>query len=161
MIEQELASVIRFVLDNAGDVYPYYWNVPESFRYPAVYFPVPEAVTGGETMLTYNVDFTLYVKFFSATTQEAYGTGLNVVNAVRADRNLVPLVNEDGETLKEGIRVRDPALKVLDDGAAQMSVSWRSRRPYNGVEAEKMMKFVVNWKYRTGDGMSAVENLEG
>ena len=29
------------------------------------------------------------------------------------------------------MRVNDPKLKVLDDGAAQLTMSWRSRRPYN------------------------------
>ena len=39
MLEQELASIIKFTLDRAGNPSPYYWNVQENFCVPAAYFP--------------------------------------------------------------------------------------------------------------------------
>ena len=57
MLEQEMASIIKYVLDRAGGPSPYYWNVPRHFSIPAAYFPTPELDTGGETFLTY---WTLY-----------------------------------------------------------------------------------------------------
>lgn len=139
MLEQEIASVIKWLLDATGNPHPYYWNVPQSFAVPAAYFPPPEIDTGGETLASYNMDYVMFVKFFSNTTQEAYALGLAAVTNTRAAHNLVPLIGEDGERAGRGIRINDPALKTLDDGAAQLTLSWRSRRPYNGEDAQKVM----------------------
>ena len=132
MLEQEMASIIRYVLDNAGGPAPYYWNVPQHFSVPAAYFPPPELTTGGETFLTYWTDSAWYIKLFHRTGQGAYSAGNAVVQAIRAARNLIPLIEQDGTVIAgEWVRVKDPKLKVLDDGAAQLTIGWRSRRPYN------------------------------
>lgn len=67
-----MASIIKFVLDRAGGPSPYYWNVPQNFIVPAVYFPPPEMETGGETFLTYYVDYAWYIKLFHTSGQGAY-----------------------------------------------------------------------------------------
>ena len=132
MLEHEMASIIKYVLDRAGGPSPYYWNVPRHFSIPAAYFPTPELDTGGETFLTYWTDFVWYIKLFHRTGQGAYSAGSAVLQAIRAGRNLIPLIAQDGSEIEgEWVRVNDPKLKVLDDGAAQLTMSWRSRRPYN------------------------------
>lgn len=40
-LEQEIASIIRFILDATTGLTPYYQQVPDSFIVPAVYFPQP------------------------------------------------------------------------------------------------------------------------
>lgn len=136
-LEQEVASIVKFILDRAGGPAPYYWNVPSNFVIPAVYFPPPEIETGGETFLTYNMDYVWYVKLFDKTKQDAYAMGLNVLAAIKAERNLVPMISEDGSTIPQSwVRINDPTLKVLDDGAAQLTVRWRSRRPYSDSLAD-------------------------
>ena len=138
MLEQEMASIIKFVLDKAGGPAPYYWNVPQNFSVPAAYFPTPEIDTGGETFLTYYMDYVWFIKLFHATAQGADRLGPPVISAIRAERNLIPLIAEDGsEIAGSWVRVNDPQLKVLDDGAAQLTISWRSRRPYSDTTAEK------------------------
>ena len=133
-----MASIIKFVLDRAGGPAPYYWNVPQHFTVPAAYFPPPEIETGGETFLTYNVDYAWYIKIFHKTAQGAYALGNAVTQAIRAARNLVPLIDPDGREIKGNwVRVNDPQLKVLDDGAAQLTVTWRSRKPYLDVVEEQ------------------------
>lgn len=131
-IEQEVASIVTYVLDHTGNPFPYYYSIPEDFRYPAVYFPSPEFVTDGETFLTYGMEFVIYSKFFALTSEDAYDLALAGATAIRADRNLIPLIGEDGEPVRRGwIRIHDPSVKVIDSGAAQLTLSWRSRRPYN------------------------------
>lgn len=147
MLEQEMASVIKFILDKAGNPYPYYWNVPEHFAVPAIYFPPPEITTGGETFLTYNADYVWYVIFFDRSSQAAYTLAYPVLLALRARRNLIPLIDEKGEETAYNVRTKDPELRVLDDGAAQLTIEWRNRRPYNADETEKMQTYTVeNWK---------------
>ena len=41
-LEQEIASVIRFILDSVPGITPYYWDIPEGFVVPSVFFPQPE-----------------------------------------------------------------------------------------------------------------------
>lgn len=143
MLEQELASIMKYTLDRAENPSPYYWEVPQHFNVPAVYFPTPEIATGGETFLTYNMDYAWYIKFFHKSSNEAYALGLAVLTAIKGNRNLIPLITETGERAEGNIRLNDPNLKVLDDGAAQLSLSWRSRRPYNTEQAVKMQTYEV------------------
>lgn len=56
MLEQDLASIMRFLTEKSGSPAPYYNNVPEQFRIPAVYFPRPEIGSSGDTLNTYALD---------------------------------------------------------------------------------------------------------
>jgi hypothetical protein len=133
-----MASIIKFVLTRAGELPPYYWNVPQHFTIPSAYFPPPEIDTGGETLCTYSMDFSWYIKLFHQTAQGAYSIGNMIVTAIRGVRNLIPLIAEDGrEIVGNFVRVSDPKLKMLDDGAAQLTINWRSRRLYNDALEEK------------------------
>ena len=157
MLEQEMASIIKYVLDRAGGPSPYYWNVPRHFSIPAAYFPTPELDTGGETFLTYWTDFVWYIKLFHRTGQGAYSAGSAVLQAIRAGRNLIPLIAQDGGEIEgEWVRVNDPKLKVLDDGAAQLTMSWRSRRPYKDVAdgATRAQAFNVDVFMQSGKTIS-------
>lgn len=145
-LEQEMASIIKFVLERAGKIAPYYWEVPEHFVVPSAYFPMPEIDTGGETFLTYSMDYTWYIKIFHRTKEKAYSLGLAIITAIRATRNLVPLIAQDGSEI-EGcwVRLNDPKLEMLDGGTAQLTLSWRSRRPYNETEAQRSQSFNVDF----------------
>lgn len=143
MLEQELASIMKYTLDRAANPSPYYWEVPRHFNVPAVYFPTPEITTGGETFLTYSMDYAWYIKFFHKSSNEAYALGLSVLTAIKGNHNLIPLITETGERAEGNIRLDDPALKVLDNGAAQLTLNWRSRRPYDSEQAVKMQHYEV------------------
>ena len=140
-LEQEIASIIKFTLDAAGNPSPYYWNVPASFVVPSVFFPTPEMDTGGETFFTYFMDYVWYVKFFADTTRGAYNLGLLALSAIKRKRHLIPLIDTDGQATGAGLRVNNPSLKVLDDGAAQLALAWRSRRPYDHEDAPLMQRY--------------------
>jgi len=143
LLEQELASIMKYVLEQAGNPSPYYWRVPQHFSVPAVYFPVPEIRSGGETFLTYKLDYAWYVKIFHKSSQLACALGQRVLTAIVSRRCLVPLIAPNGERAAGALRLDDPALKPLDEGAAQLSLNWRSRRPYNAGVAGKMQRFEV------------------
>lgn len=143
MLEQELASIIKFTLDKAGNPSPYYHKVPRNFNVPAVYFPTPEIDTGGETFVTYKMEYIWFIKIFHKSEQEAYAIGSSVLTAIKKNRNLIPLIRETGERTEENIRVKDPKLKGLEDGAFQLTLEWTSRRPYNSEETVKMQSYEV------------------
>lgn len=146
MLEQEMASIIKYIITKADNPAPYYWNVPAHFSVPAVYFPTPEIDTGGETFLTYYMDFVWYIKFYHSSEQGAYSLGYEVIKAIRAARNLIPLIDEEGSEISGNwVRVNDPTLRVIDSGAAQLTLSWRSRRPYKDVEESATAIQTVNY----------------
>lgn len=157
MLEQELASIMGYIADKTQAPSPYYYNVPRHFCVPAVYYPVPEVTTGGETLSTYSMDYVWYIKFFHKTTHEAYGLGMSVLTAMREERNLIPLLAEDGSRIEGGwLRINDPKLKALDDGAAQLTISWRSRRPYKdaGEGAQRSQAFYFDVFMKSGKEIS-------
>ena len=143
MLEQEIASIMKFTMDKAHNPSPYYWNVQEDFSVPAIYFPTPEIATGGETFSTYRMEYAWYIKIFHKTTEEAHALAFHVLTAKKRSRNLIPLITEAGERAAGGVRIDDPQLKMLDDGAAQLSLGWVSRRPYDEETSQKMQTYEV------------------
>lgn len=59
-LEQEIASVIRFILDSVPGITPYYWDIPEGFVVPSVFFPQPELTPLGDTFASYAVEYDWY-----------------------------------------------------------------------------------------------------
>lgn len=137
-LEQEVASIIAFATHSAGDPNPYYWNVPEDFERPAIYFPQPEIDTGGDTLGTYASEYAWYIDIFADTTEEAHEIGLAVLTALKKARNCVPLLNEDGEPTGKKLRLKDPSLKGGGAGVAHLKIGWTSRRSYAGPEPPKV-----------------------
>ncbi len=139
MLEQDLASIMRFLTEKSGSPAPYYNNVPEQFRIPAVYFPRPEIGSSGDTLNTYALDFSLFVKFFHRTKEDAYELGYTALNALLERRNRIPLIDESGKPTGKYIRIRDPTLRAVDESAVQLQIDWTARKPFADAP-EKMMQ---------------------
>ncbi len=141
-LEQEIASIIRFVLDATGNALtPYYKQVPEDFVVPSVYFPQPVFTMRGETFATYALEYEWHIKFFASEDDEAQANAATALNAICAERLLVPLINEEGGYIGRGVRLKDPELSKADDNAYQLKLRWASRRPYNAMPYQKMMSY--------------------
>ena len=80
-LEQEVASIMAFAHSSAGKPAPYYYEVPEQFKTPSIYFPEPEINTRGETFLTYASEYAWYINIFGATSAEAHTLGLRVLTS--------------------------------------------------------------------------------
>lgn len=143
MLEQEIASIMKFTLEKAGNPSPYYYKVPEGFLIPSVYFPVPEVTTRGDTFRTYALEYTWFIKFFGFDEARAQALAFTVLTAIKTGRNRIPLIGTDGKPTGQGFRLKDPTLKRLDGtpGVAQLGLSWDSPRPYDDPEAQKMMVY--------------------
>lgn len=148
MLEQDLASIYSFVHQYSGKPAPYYYNVPESFTVPAVYFPRPEILTSGDTFFTYAADCALYIVFFGKTREDAYDLAFAAMTALAERRCVVPRLDEDGNKVKHGIRTKDPAIKLLDNGACQLQIEWTSRKPFYFEPKTKMQHYtLVDWHH--------------
>ena len=143
MLEQEIASAIKFILKNTENPAPYYYSVPQDFMVPAAYFPSPEVVSGGDTLTTYALDYSWFIKFFHKDTESAYELAHKALTTIKRMRCTIPLIDEAGESTGRSFRLSDPTLKPLDH-AAQLTIRWASRRPYYAVEAQKTKSFEIN-----------------
>ena len=144
MLEQEVASIIKFTLDSAGNPAPYYEEIKENFILPCVYFPSPEIDTDGETLLTYRMRYMLFIKFFHTTTTGAYTMAQTVLDAMKKARNLIPIIDTEGKDTGEKLRIQDPSIKKIDSGVYRLIVEWDSRRPYVFDEATYAQEFYFN-----------------
>lgn len=135
-LEQEVASIAAFVIQNADNPNPYYYSIPEQFSFPAVYFPRPEILTRGETFRTYAAEYAWYINVLCKTTEEAHDRALAVLTAIKRARNRLPLLEQDGSISGETLRLADPSIKAIDEGVVQLTVEWTSRRPYADAEEE-------------------------
>lgn len=150
-LEQEIASVIRFILDSVPGTTPYYWSVPEGFVVPSVFFPQPELTPLGDTFASYTVEYDWYIRFFASTDEDAYASAAAALNALCAARLLVPLIDETGAAAGGGVRLKDPGgVKRLDTGTAQLALHWNSCRPYNRVDCQKVMHYNLDLKTDEG-----------
>lgn len=151
MLEQEIASIIKFILDCSGNPTPYYYNVPQSFQMPAAYFPRPEITTGSDTLSTYEAAYALYVNFFDRTTEEAYDRALTALEAIKRRRDLIPLIDTDGNRLNKSVRLKNLTLKPIGECAAQLSMEFVSRRLYDVPQNNKMRGFeaILNESYES------------
>ena len=87
MLEKEVASIIKFILDSAGNPVPYYHNMPENFVVPSVYFPSPEITFEPDTFSTYGADYNIFVNFFHSSTELAYELALPVFHSIMTLRD--------------------------------------------------------------------------
>ncbi len=151
MLEQEIASAIKFIHSACGSPTPYYWNVPQDFVVPSIYFPTPEITTFGDTLSSYRYEYMWHIKCFAKVTQDAHSMALSVVTAIREARNLVPLIDVNGNVDGKGFRLLDPSMRSIEDGVCQITIQWKSPRAYNDVlnpSAELMQKYTLKGFYR-------------
>lgn len=155
MLEQDLASIMSFLTIHSGNPAPYYKNVPEQFCVPAVYFPRPEIGSSGDTLSTYALDFSLFVKFFHKTKEEAYELGFAAMNAILERRNRIPLIDENGKPTGKHIHIRDPTLRAVDESAVQLEIDWTARKPFL-VESDGCAVHSIETAYSTAVKFFAV-----
>lgn len=148
MLDEELASILHFVLAAAGNPTPIYHEIPESFLVPAIYFPPPELTADGDTLSSYLVEYAWYINVFHVRDDMAYAMARDVLTAIMNTRRYIPLYGKNGTPSGGGFRLNDPELKRLDKsgvgGGAQLTITWRSRRPYCIVAAEKMQQYELS-----------------
>lgn len=144
-MEQEIASIIKYVLDASENPTPYYYRVPQGFHVPAIYFPAPEVDTKGNTFHSYKINYVWYLKFLHRHTNAAYEVAIKALQAIKNNRNIIPLVDFEGNQLADGIRLKDTKLKEVEEGAMQLMLSWSSIQPYHAEVLQKAQEFVLNF----------------
>ena len=132
------------MLEAAGNPQAYYWKIQQGFARPSIYFQTPEIDSGGDTVGTYYMDYMWFLVFFHEDTNKAHAMALAVYEAIKKARNLIPLLDQEGAEIDHDVRISDLNLRSVDEGAVQLTVRFRSRRPYDRPDVEKMKWLTVH-----------------
>lgn len=103
----------------------------------------PDIGSGGDTLNTYALDFSLFVKFFHRTKEDAYELGYTALNALLERRNRIPLIDESGKPTGKYIRIRDPTLRAVDESAVQLQIDWTARKPFADAPETMMQTYEI------------------
>lgn len=148
MIDQEIASIIHFILGTAKGVAPYYFNMPQNFAIPSIFFPPPEFEAFGDTLQSFRFDYSWTIPVFAYDNSKAHAIAANAAHILETYRRAVPLIGEDGKPTGRSLRLKDPEVKDLDKdgvpGSAGLVLHWSSRRPYYEADAPKMLTYILN-----------------
>ena len=97
MIDQEIASIIHFILGAAKGVSPYYFNMPQDFAIPSFFFPPPEFEAFGDTLQSFRFDYSWTIPVFAYDNSRAHAIAANVAHTLETYRRVVPLIGADGK----------------------------------------------------------------
>ena len=137
MLEQEVASIMRYVLAKSG-LTDYYTDIlPETFAFPSVYFPAPELDSEYDTLSTYSVHYRMPVRFFASDNQTAYKLALTVANHLFSERNRIPIINQDGTDSEKYFRVKRSEVTSIDTGVFGFNIEWDSVRTFDDIPDEE------------------------
>ena len=147
MLDREIASAMRFLIDAAGGPHVYYYFVPEKFRVPSIYFPQPSVATQGDTLLTYALEFNWYVTIFDKDAQSAHARAFGALNALQRGKCVIPLIDGQGALTGRGFRIKDPSMRSIDEGAERLNLKWSSPRPYDDAarQGTPVDRININW----------------
>ena len=105
-------------------------QIPESFEKPSLYFPTPHVFDGNDTNTTYMKTYSLSVKLFHHDSKQAHSEAERIADAIRAERSVIPLLNDDGSPTGDYVRFTRIETRVSDEGVAIILLNWDSRYYY-------------------------------
>ena len=161
MLDREIASAMRFLIDTSDKPHAYYYSIPEEFKVPSIYFPQPNITTLGDTLFTYALEFSWYVTIFDVDTQSAQVRASASLNALQYNKCVIPLIDENGALVGRGFRIKDPSMRNIDDSVARLILKWDSPRPYHDTKRQgtPVDRININWTQNAYE--SAVNQIGG
>lgn len=141
-MDQEIGSVMAYSYLKIQPLKIYSKSVPEDFVVPSIYFPKPVITESHETLNAFSKTYTVYMKVFYPTKEEAVDKANELMHSILVNRYKIPLINEDGSFANTYLRVMKIEVKELE-GAAQIAITWESRYEYGIPTYTKMRKFFL------------------
>ncbi|GED14873.1 hypothetical protein [Aneurinibacillus migulanus] len=157
---EEIGSIARFCYDyypmftdpKDGLQQVYFVRIPQNFKVPSLYFPVPQEDDRGDTTKTYRINHRLYIKSFHNNEQKAYDAVKAISSKIQGSKYIVPLVNQSGTLTGDFLRIKRCNIKPLHEdtlfGVAQLYLEWESRYLYDQPTYEKMGKLFLTQKLK-------------
>lgn len=143
MLAQEIAAIVKF-LHGANPVSLYYDEVPQDFFVPSMYFPVPQLTSNQETVRSFRNNYAMFIKVFEKDTSSAQKKALVLSDSLNVKRLRVPLYDLQGVPTGDFLRLNSVTSNKVDDGVAQIGISWHSNYPFEVVTSEKIEEFILD-----------------
>lgn len=143
MLEKEMASIARFIIESAGNPKPYFNEIMKDFVVPSIYFPPAEVRSSVFSLDSYEVGYSWFIKFFAQDKIGAYEKARVVMEQILKRRQNIPLYDIEGNVTGEKLRVKNPKIKALEDAAYQLMIEWDVVRGYEAEIIPKMKQFKV------------------
>ncbi|MEN1969021.1 phage portal protein [Lentibacillus sp. N15] len=129
----EVGSIMRY-FHNLFPVKVYKKEVPSDFAVPSLYFPIPTAFDSNDTNMTFTKTYSLSVKLFHEDSVIANDRAEMIADEVRSSKNVIPMVNPEGELTGDYIRISKIETRIGDNGVATIIVGWDSNYHYSREE---------------------------
>lgn len=112
---------------------------------PSIHVPSPEIISNGHTFSTYALNYTLFIKFFHNTTNEAHKMASIALNEILKVRNLIPIIDDSGNVTNRNLRIKDPKLKKLENSDIyQLQIDFVSIKLYAQEEVMMMNRYIID-----------------
>lgn len=134
---------IRAAFHQLFPVLLYEEEVPEELQVPSMYFPPAFSFDGPDTLSTFQKTYSLSIKLFHESTQLAHLEAERIADIIRARRLLVPLLNPDGSTMGEYVRLNRIESRQGSSGMALIVLTWDSRYFYEREETTPLNKVMI------------------
>lgn len=109
-------------------------KLPEDFKVPSMYFPVPTSFSSNDTNQTYLKSYTLNIKVFHHDTKQAYYKAEELADAITSNREAIPMVEVGGAVTGDYVRFNRVETRDGDNGVAMLILNWDSRYYYHRDE---------------------------
>lgn len=143
MLQDELGSIMKYFY-NINPVTIYTDTMPQGFKLPSMYFPVPIVLSSGDSLSTYKNSYQMFIKFFGKTTREAFQEAQKAAESLKKARMIIPYLNPDGSFSGGYLRLNKGQVKELEEKVVQLTLDWDSRYPYDREVYEKMGQFFLD-----------------
>lgn len=144
MLEQEIASIANFLYSKCS--FELYWSkVPENFKVPSLYFPIPQSFGDTEAVKHFEMTYNLFIKVFQPSTEAAMDSAHNLLMELMLNNSRVPLINQDGTPEGTNLKVKSLQVTELDEGVAQLQISWNSVYRLATLDVEKISEFFLSF----------------
>lgn len=131
MYAQIHGSMKAFVFDNLPKgTFAYHDQVPEEIRIPSVYFPHLSTNDLKNTKDHFTLLYTMTVRFFNATTEEAMMLADDIANKIRRSGYTLYLRNEDGSESTDTVYFKRVTTAPVVVGSAQLTMIFEYQQTY-------------------------------
>lgn len=131
MYAQIHGSMKAFVFDNLlTGTFVYHDQVPEEIRIPSVYFPHLSTNDLKNTKDHFTLLYTMTVRFFNATTEEAMELADEIANKIRRSGYKLNLRNEDGSESTDDVYFLRVTTAPVVVGSAQLTMIFEYQQTY-------------------------------
>lgn len=137
--DKYLSSIANFLYKSGSKVTalnPIFHQMPEQLKMPAIYFPNPIVNSFNDTLSSFTLVYSWYVKIMANSIEEAYEIAAQIQMDLCGNRFYVPVLNEDGSAYGKRIHIKPTEIKQLDGAVYQIALSWEERNHYFDIGIE-------------------------